>query len=131
MTKTSLLTLCALLAVGAGLAAAAATPEPRDGTLRHVVSFKFKGSATPEQIRGVEAAFRGLQDTIPQIRAYEWGTNVSPENLAKGFTHCFVLTFATAEDRDAYLVHPDHQAFGELLGPVLEDVFVIDFWAEG
>ena len=29
-----------------------------------------------------------------------------------------------------YLVHPDHKAFGKALGPVLEDVFVIDFWVK-
>jgi hypothetical protein len=40
------------------------------------------------------------------------------------------LTFKTAADRDAYLVHPDHKAFGSLVGPVLADVFVIDFWAQ-
>jgi len=129
MTKTGFLTLCTVLAVNLGLETAAATQEPRSGSLRHVVSFKFKESATPEQIRAVEDAFRALQETVTQIRSYEWGTNVSPENLAKGFTHCFVLTFETAADRDAYLVHPDHKAFGELLGPVLEDVFVIDFWS--
>jgi len=29
-----------------------------------------------------------------------------------------------------YLEHPEHKAFGKLIGPVLEDVFVIDFWAK-
>jgi hypothetical protein len=57
------------------------------------------------------------------------GINVSPEGLDKGFTHCFILTFKSEKDRDAYLVHPDHKAFGGLVGPVLDDVFVIDFWA--
>jgi len=27
-------------------------------------------------------------------------------------------------------VHPDHKAFGKVLGPVMEDVFVIDFRAK-
>jgi len=60
----------------------------------------------------------------------EWGTNNSPENLNKGFTHGFVLTFKTEKDRDAYLVHPDHKAFGKLVGGVLADVFVLDFLAK-
>ena len=29
-----------------------------------------------------------------------------------------------------YLVHPDHKAFGKLVGPLLDDVFVVDFWAK-
>ena len=60
----------------------------------------------------------------------EWGTNVSPEKHDKGFTHCFILSFKNEKNRDAYLVHPAHKAFGRLLGPVMEDVFVIDFWTE-
>jgi hypothetical protein len=52
---------------------------------------------------------------------------VSPEKHDKGFTHCFVLTFAGEKERDAYLIHPEHKAFGKVLGPVLGDVFVLDF----
>jgi hypothetical protein len=41
-----------------------------------------------------------------------------------------VLTFKSAKERDAYLVHPDHKDFGKLVGPAVEDVFVIDFQAK-
>jgi hypothetical protein len=97
------------------------------GPMVHMVSFKFKPEAAPEKIREVEQAFAALQQKIQFIQSFEWGTNVSPEKLDKGFTHGFVLTFKDAKDRDAYLVHPDHQAFGKLVGPVLADVFVVDF----
>ncbi|MBL9175089.1 MAG: Dabb family protein [Verrucomicrobiales bacterium] len=103
---------------------------PRNGKLNHVVSFKFKDSATKDQIREVEEAFRALKTKIPQIQKLQWGMNNSPEGLNKGFTHCWVLTFVSEADRDAYLVHPDHKEFGKLLKPVLGDVFVIDFWAK-
>jgi hypothetical protein len=95
--------------------------------LRHVVIFKFKDSSTPEQIKSVEAAFSALPDKINTIVDYEWGTNVSPENLAQGFTHCFLVTFKNAADRDAYLPHPAHKDFGKVLGPHLDKVLVIDF----
>jgi hypothetical protein len=94
-----------------------------------VVSLKFKDTATPEQVQQVEAAFRALKKKIPQVAALEWGTNISPEKLNKGFTHDFLLTFRSEKDRDDYLVHPDHKEFGKLLGPVLAEVLVIDFWA--
>ena len=93
----------------------------------HVVSIKFKDTATKEQIKTVEDAFRGLKKKIPTIGSLRWGTNVSPEKHDKGFTHCFVLTFANEKDRDDYLNHPDHKAFGKILGPVMADVFVLDF----
>ena len=82
------------------------------------------------KIKQVEDAFRDLKKKISEIKDYKWGTNVSPEKHDKGFTHGFILTFNTEKDRDAYLVHPDHKAFGKIVGPVLADVFVIDFWTK-
>lgn len=97
--------------------------------LRHVVAFKFKEKTSDAQIKELVKAFRGLKKKIPQISSFETGTNNSPENLNKGHTHAFILTFNSEEDRDAYLIHPDHKEFGKLVGPIVEDVFVIDFWA--
>lgn len=98
--------------------------------LRHVVMFKFKDSSTPADIKSVEDAFRALPTKIKQIKGYEWGTNNSPEGLDQGFTHVFFLTFKSEEDRAIYLPHPDHKAFGTLLGPHLDKVMVLDYWAK-
>ena len=103
--------------------------EP-DRLLRHVVMFKFQDTATPEQVKMVEDAFHALPKKIDAIYDYEWGTNNSPEGLNKGLTHCFFVTFKSEEDREIYLPHPDHQAFVEVLKPVLDDVTVIDYWTE-
>lgn len=111
-------------------AAARSEKAAKGARLNHVVSFKFKDGASKEQIREIEEAFRALKTKIPQIQKLSWGVNNSPEGLNKGFTHCWVLTFVTNADRDAYLVHPDHKEFGKLLKPVLADVFVIDFWSK-
>lgn len=106
----------------------AAGKSNQRGNLVHMVSFKFNESVTKEDIKKVETAFAGLQKKIPQILSYETGTNNSPEGLDKGFTHGFVLTFHSEQDRDDYLIHPHHKDFGKLVGPLLEDVFVLDFW---
>jgi hypothetical protein len=111
------------------MAADSAAPAGK-GSLRHVVCFKFKETASAADIKMVEDAFRALKTKVPGVVAYEWGTNVSPENMNQGLTHCFVLTFKTDKDRDAYLVHPEHKAFGKMLGPYLEKAFVIDFWVQ-
>jgi hypothetical protein len=116
--------ICASLLLGVAAPASAAEK------IQHVVSFKFKSTASAEDIKKVETSFAGLKKKIPQIKSLEWGTNISPEKLNKGFTHCWVLSFKSAQDRDAYLVHPAHQEFGKNLGPVLDDVFVIDFVAQ-
>jgi hypothetical protein len=103
---------------------------PAADKLEHVVSFKFKSSASAYDIKKVETAFRDLKTKIPQIVSYEWGTNVSKENHDKGYTHCFILSFKSEKDRDTYIGHADHKAFGKLLHPFLDEVFVIDFWAK-
>ena len=53
------------------------------GQLLHVVSFKFKDTASKEQIKQVEDAFRDLRKKISEIKDYKWGTNVSPEKHDK------------------------------------------------
>jgi len=98
--------------------------------LRHVVLFQFKEGTTPAQIRTIENAFRALPSKINVIRDFEWGTDVSIEGKADGFTHCFFLTFGSEADRAIYLPHPDHQAFGALLRPYLETVLVFDYWVQ-
>lgn len=98
--------------------------------LRHVVLFNFNDSATVEVVKKIENAFIGLQDQISEIHAFEWGTNNSTEGLDKGLTHCFFLTFLSEEDRAAYLPHPAHKEFVELIGPFVEDVTVIDYWTK-
>ena len=97
--------------------------------LRHVVLFKFKDTTSPASIKKVEDAFRALPSKIKEIKSFEWGTNNSPEHLNQGYTHCFFLSFASEKDRDIYLPHPAHKAFGDLLGSMLDKVLVIDYWA--
>jgi hypothetical protein len=98
--------------------------------LQHVVCFKFKTTASTQDIKQVEMAFQALKQKIPQVVTLEWGTNVSKEKRDKGFTHCFILSFKSEKDRDAYIEHPEHKAFGKIVGPVLDDVFVMDFWSK-
>ena len=90
--------------------------------------FKFKASIDPSEMVRAEQAFTALPQKIEQIRDFEWGLNNSPEHLNKGFSHGFLLTFDSEEDRDIYLPHPDHKDFGELIAPLIEDVLVLDYW---
>ena len=97
--------------------------------LRHLVLLRFKAEASMDAIAAVEHAFVALRGQIDGVRDLEWGTDVSPEGLAKGYTHAFLLTFDDAAARDAYLPHPAHQAFVAQLKPLLDDVLVIDYFA--
>lgn len=108
----------------------AAAQSQKGKSLRHVVLFKFKDSSQPADVKKVEEAFAALTKKISLIKDFEWGTNNSPENLNQGLTHCFLVTFKSEKDRDDYLVHPDHQAFVEILKPHLDKATVIDYWAK-
>ena len=98
--------------------------------LRHVVLFKFKESSSPEDIKRVEDAFRAIPTKIKEVKAFEWGTNNSPESLNEGLTHCFLVTFASEKDREVYLPHPEHMAFVDILKPHLDKAVVVDYWSQ-
>mgnify|MGYP005861738671 CR=1 FL=1 len=123
-----------LLAYGCAAAGGPAAERKTTGrdakVLRHVVLFAFKENASPEQVRAVEDAFRELPSRIDAIADFEFGTDVSPEGKAQGFTHCFLVTFRDEAGRDAYLPHPAHQDFVKVLRPHLEKVLVVDYWAK-
>ena len=101
---------------------------PRKSELRHVVIFRFKPETTAAQLDEVNRAFQNLQNAIPEIKHFERGLNNSPEGLNRGFTHGYLITFATEADRDAYLPHPAHKQFVNLLGGKLDEAFVFDYW---
>jgi hypothetical protein len=100
-----------------------------DQVLRHVVLFSFKPTSSAEDVARLAQAFAALPSQIEEIIDFEWGNDVSVEGKAEGYTHCFLVTFRDAAGRDAYLPHPAHKAFGQLLRGHLDKVLVLDYWA--
>jgi hypothetical protein len=94
---------------------------------RHVVMFQFKEGISKTQIAEVEDAFMALQGKIDTIVDIEFGTNVSPEGLNDGLTHCFLVTFKNKAGLEVYLPHTAHGKFVDLIKPRLEKVMVIDY----
>jgi hypothetical protein len=103
-------------------------PANQKRFLRHVVMFKFIDGTPEEQVREIETQFAALPQNIQAIFDFEWGTDVSVENLQQGFTHCFVVTFQSEEDRATYLPHPQHLKFVQLVKPHVDKVLVVDYW---
>ncbi len=135
-SRFRMLALCSLL-VGLCLAVTSMREvrgqqqtEESPNMLRHVVLFQFKDSSSEADIQQVVDAFRALPKKISQIADFEYGVNNSPEGLDGGLTHCFLVTFKSEADRDAYLPHPEHKAFVEVLKPHLEKATVVDYWAK-
>ena len=91
-----------------------ASPAPTSAAekvLRHIVMYQFKPDVTPAQLQEVIDAFAGLPKKIDTIIGFEHGANVSKEGKSEGFMHVFVVTFKNEADRDAYILHPAHEAY--------------------
>lgn len=98
-------------------------------TVHHVVLLKLKPGADERQVSVLFEALEALKALLPGMRTIVGGPYDSPEGLNKGFTHAFVVTFADAAARDAYLVHPEHEAIKDRFLPFFEDVIAFDFTA--
>jgi heme-degrading monooxygenase HmoA len=118
-----------ILPLGMVLVASAMAAEPPARVLRHVVMYKFKDSVKPAEIDEAVAAFNAMPGKIDTIIGYEHGTNVSNENKSEGLTHCFVVSFKSEKDRDAYHAHPAHAEYVKVVKDRREKVVVFDYWA--
>lgn len=123
------LTLKVVLLISSVLLLFGGCQNSKEEQMKHIVIFKFKPTATADQIEKVTNAFRELKNQVPGVIAFEHGINDSPENKNLSFTHVYQLTFENASARDTYLPHPAHKKFGQMLGElnILEDAFVVDY----
>lgn len=99
--------------------------------VKHIAFLRFPPHTPREEIGDCFAALEDLTTQIPGLLDFTGGPYSSPEGLNKGFTHAFVMTFADAESRDAYLTHPAHEAVKlealRLLEGNIDAVVVMDF----
>lgn len=122
--------LAALGVVGLMMNERRAAADASDKVLRHIVMYKFKDGLPADQLQEVIDTFAALPEKIDVIADFEKGTNVSPEGKSEGFTHVFVVTFKNEKDRDAYLVHPAHKAYVDVVKDRRDKVIVFDYWTK-
>ena len=89
--------------------------------IRHVVLVRFHQDVAAGEIAAIFADLAALKPLVPGFQSFAAGPNVSPEGLARGYTHGFTVDFADAAARDAYLVHPAHQRAGARLVASAQD----------
>ena len=99
--------------------------------IRHVVLVRFREDVPPAEIKAIFEQLDRLRDRLPGMMTFCHGPNVSPEGLARGFSHAFTVDFCDAAARDAYLAHPEHEAAGARLVKAAEGglggLTVLDF----
>jgi hypothetical protein len=80
--------------------------------IRHIVLIKFRDDVSEEHRQEIYADLGALVGKIDGVQSAQFGPNVSPEGLSKGFRDGFVMDLRDAESRDRYLADPAHQAAG-------------------
>ncbi|SDY36652.1 Dabb family protein [Citreimonas salinaria] len=83
--------------------------------IRHIVLVRFAPQIEATEIEAIWRDLRALKDRGPGIIAFAAGRNDSPEGMARGYDHGFVVDFPDGAARDAYLDHPDHVRAGARL----------------
>ena len=99
--------------------------------IRHIVALRFKMGTTAAVKEELYAALEDLGQYIDGILGFRSFQNVSIElPVVRGFSDLFWFDFRDIAVRDAYLIHPAHQAAGARLVAAMEGgvegIFVFD-----
>lgn len=94
--------------------------------VKHVVTFKFKGS--PEErleiARQFASALRALPEKIDQLKSIEVGIN---ENPSETWDLVLTATADTLADVAAYSAHPAHVAAVAIIAPYKDARACVDY----
>ena len=99
--------------------------------IRHIVALRFKAGTTAAEKEVLYRALEDLGQHIDGILGFRSFQNVSIElPVVRGFSDLFWFDFRDIAVRDAYLIHPAHQAAGARLVAAMEGgaegIFVFD-----
>ncbi|CEJ92964.1 hypothetical protein VHEMI08586 [[Torrubiella] hemipterigena] len=101
----------------------------------HIVMFQFKEDVSTETIKEMSDRMLGLKTNCihattkqPYILSSRGGTDMSIEGLTQGYTHAYVVEFASKEDRDYYVKEdPVHAAYVKDVVPLLIKPCIFDY----
>ena len=94
--------------------------------ISHIVLVQWRTDVPAQVKEQARESARGFVGAIPGTLSVVEGPSVSPEGLEQGFDYGFVIRFADAAARDAYLPHPVHRVLADLIGANAERVVVYD-----
>ena len=94
--------------------------------IKHVVTFKFKGSKEErnEVAKNFAEALIQLPGEIPQLKSIEVGLNINPQ---EEWDLVLTATADTLEDVAIYSAHPAHQAAVAIIAPYKEARACVDY----
>lgn len=75
---------------------------------RHIVLLKVRPNVPAAEVEKAFEPLAALKGQIPGLLSFTGGPNTSPEGRTQGYNYGFVMDFADAAARDAYLPDPRH-----------------------
>ncbi len=93
--------------------------------ITHVVFFKFKPETTESDIQKLTEGFRGLPQTIEEIREFRFGTDVIRSE--RSYDYGLVSSFDDLDAMQRYQVHPEHQKVVAHVKTISASVLAVDF----
>ncbi|MFZ5823157.1 MAG: Dabb family protein [Bacillota bacterium] len=94
--------------------------------VEHIVCFKLKPDATPEQENRLIEMLKALKETVPGIVDLSAGRTFTPER-GQGYTVGLVVRFRDREGLAVYGPHPNHVPVKEYAAQVCESVLAVDY----
>ncbi|WEX77362.1 Dabb family protein [Sinorhizobium numidicum] len=99
--------------------------------IRHCVFIRFRQEVSEAEKAAIFAEIAVLSERLSGFLGAHIGANVSPETgMDKGYSQGFIVDFADAAARDAYLDDPEHRrAGGKIVAAAqggVQGVFVYD-----
>mgnify|MGYP000956344290 CR=1 FL=1 len=93
--------------------------------LKHIVIMKFKTGVTEEQVQDIMISLGALPGKIPQIRHFEFGTDILKSERSYDFA--LVAAFDDIASLKAYQLHPEHLPVLEKVKNACETILVVDY----
>ena len=88
--------------------------------IKHIVLVRFNKEVSKEQIKAIFEKIGALETILPNMKSFDYGRYNGAEARHKGFDYAFYMEFDTPEERDEYLIHPEHVKVGTELRSMLD-----------
>ncbi len=97
--------------------------------IKHIVFIKIKGASSEDEkmndLKKLKSALDALPGTIPEIKNYETGINISDSSTASDFV--LIGEFESKDALETYKNHPEHKKVLDLISSIKGRTSVVDF----
>lgn len=88
--------------------------------IKHIVLVRFKKEVSTSQIQQIFEKIGALETILPSMKSFDYGKYNGSSERHKGFDYAFYMEFDTVQERDEYLLHPEHVKVGGELRSMLD-----------